>query len=193
MKFLKAVPFAHQMIEQILSSKDIAIDATAGNGHDTLFLSKLTAGTGHVYSMDIQQSALLSTKNRLETNDIPQSCYTLLHGCHSELFSSLSDSLIGNVQAIMFNFGYLPGGDHSLITKSQTSLQAVSKAIPFLAIGGRLTLTFYTGHTGGEDEYRCVMDYIESLDPKNYVVLIYKFVNLQNKPPFVAVVERVNR
>ena len=90
----------------------------------------------------------------------------------------------------MFNFGYLPGGDHELTTRGETSVAAVSQAMDLLAPGGRMTLTFYTGHPGGPEEADAVLRLLEQADPSIWVVLEYRFINLPNNPPYVVALER---
>ena len=62
--------FVPMLLAQTLRSGDVAVDATAGNGYDTLTLARLVlngdAGTqGRVVSVDVQQKALDTTSNRL--------------------------------------------------------------------------------------------------------------------------------
>jgi ubiquinone/menaquinone biosynthesis C-methylase UbiE len=63
---LSLVQQAHQAVEAVLKPGDITIDATVGNGHDTLFLATRVGATGKVYGFDIQQEALDSAYQRLQ-------------------------------------------------------------------------------------------------------------------------------
>lgn len=193
MNFKKAVGWSHHLVSEILGPGDNAIDATAGNGHDTLFLLNHVGETGRVYSFDIQQEAIDSTHERLTDSRLNFNGVTLINSSHAEMDRHIPKECLGSVKVIMFNFGYLPGGDHSITTKGETSRQAVTQALGLLQIGGRMVLTFYTGHPGGEEEAQQVTELLETLDPKKFVVLIYKFINLPNKPPYVIAVERVER
>jgi hypothetical protein len=191
MKFRKAVTWSHMIIEEILCSGSIAIDATAGNGHDSLFLCERIGSSGHLYSFDIQEQAISATRSRLVQHQIPAERYTLIQENHSNMNSHIPPHHRGNVQAIMFNFGYLPGGDHDVITQVDTSLAAVAESCEILAAGGRMTLTFYTGHTGGLIEAQTIQNYLTHLPPQKFVVLQYQFMNLPNNPPYVFAVEKV--
>ena len=82
------------MLQQHLTLGDVAIDATCGNGHDTLFLSQLVGETGKIYSYDIQLAALESAKI-LNAN---QNNITFIHQSHE--FLELNDA-----KAVVFNFG----------------------------------------------------------------------------------------
>ncbi len=46
------------------------IDATMGNGNDTLFLCRMAGKTGHVTAFHIQQQALEATEKLLEENGV---------------------------------------------------------------------------------------------------------------------------
>lgn len=190
MQFRKAVQWSHSIIRDVIGPGDCAIDATAGNGHDTQFLCGLVAPNGRVYSFDIQPQAITSTASRLEKAGINSSLYQLVCDSHANMNQHIGDTDRPKIKAIMFNFGYLPGGDHSLVTKAETSLQAVRQSLDLLAPGGRMTLTFYTGHPGGPEEADTIQQYIAHISPSDFVALTYKFLNLPNNPPYVVAVER---
>lgn len=193
MKFEKAVAWSHRMISEAVGEGSCVIDATAGNGHDTLFLSTLVGSTGHVIALDIQSEAIESTEQRLKSAGIERERYTLVQSDHSELEHCVPPEWKAKVSGIMFNFGYLPGGDHNLTTNRDSSRKAVMVASEYLGLGGRMTLTFYTGHPGGPEEAQEVISMVESFDPKKFVVLMYQFINLPNCPPYVVTIERVDR
>ncbi len=190
MRFRKAVQWSHSIIREVLGPGDVAVDATAGNGHDTLFLCRLTGPDGHVHGIDIQEQAIEATRRRLTDNGVTPWSFSLTCGSHSNLSDLIPGSHRPKVRAIMFNFGYLPGGDHDLTTREETSVAAVSQAMDLLAPGGRMTLTFYTGHPGGPEEAAAVRRLLEQSDPSIWVVLEYRFINLPNNPPYVVALER---
>lgn len=193
MKFSKAVEWSHKMASEVISIGDTVIDGTSGNGHDTLFLLNQVGSEGKIYSFDIQDEAILSTREKLKRSSLDYSDVVLINANHAKMDDYIPDDCIGKVKVIMFNFGYLPGGDHSLTTSGDSSTKAVSLSLKYLELGGRLVLTFYTGHPGGKEEASQVTELLENLDPKKFVVLIYKFMNLPNTPPYVITVERVDR
>ncbi len=148
---LSLVQQAHQLVAEVLGSGDIAIDATVGNGHDTLFLASQVGATGKVYGFDIQQQALDSAWQRLEQAG-QTSQVSLYHAGHEVMAMLLPESVAGRVKAVMFNLGYLPGGDKQRTTATSTTLAALQSALSLLAPGGVISLLAYTGHSGGREE-----------------------------------------
>lgn len=147
-----AVRWSHLLLEGRIEPGATVIDATAGNGHDTLFLAREVGETGHVFAFDLQSTAIESTRVRLEKAGISESQFTLLNRGHEGLASALPARLRETVKAIMFNLGYLPGSDRELITRTETTLQAVKIALEWLAFGGLMTVVVYPGHKGGSEE-----------------------------------------
>lgn len=152
---LSLVQQAHQLITDLLGPGDIAIDATVGNGHDTLFLASCVGASGKVYGFDIQQQALDSAYHRLE--QAGQSAQvSLYHAGHETMGFMVPEMVQGKVKAVMFNLGYLPGGDKRRTTAASTTLAALQAALSLLAPGGVISLLAYTGHPGGREEAELV-------------------------------------
>lgn len=63
-----ALGLSHRFIRQHLREGGFAVDATAGNGGDTLLLCQTVGKTGKVLAMDIQRQAVENTKKLLEEN-----------------------------------------------------------------------------------------------------------------------------
>jgi tRNA1(Val) A37 N6-methylase TrmN6 len=154
---------AHQCLAERLYVGATAIDATLGNGHDTVFLAEQVGANGRVYGFDIQSSAIEQTRRRLQQRQLAERV-TLLHISHAHMHSHLPPDAHGTTQAIMFNLGYLPGGDKTLITLGSSTLAALNTASSLLSESGRISILVYPGHTGGADEYRAVHDWIDKLD-----------------------------
>lgn len=135
----KATEISHYYISQILSDGDLAVDATVGNGNDTLFLAKLV-GNGHVIGFDIQEAAIKNTQNLLYQYGYYDrvSLYKLGH-------ENMDKVVKQSVKAIMFNLGYLPKGDHKIITQPETTLKALKKSLILLKKGGILSVVVYPG------------------------------------------------
>ena len=119
MGFITVLGKAHELVRERLRPGDIAVDATAGNGVDTLILARLVGERGQVYAFDIQEQALAATRARLE-NAGAAAHVKLIHDSHARLEHYLSPDQHGRVAAVMFNFGYLPGGDPSIITRTES-------------------------------------------------------------------------
>ena len=149
----------HLLLKSEIAIGDFAIDATAGNGHDTVFLAQAVGENGKVLAIDIQKQAIDSTTARLENAGLRDRVH-LHHGCHSELAKIAGEQ---RPRAIVYNLGYLPGGDHNLITQTEKTLKAISAAWEILISGGLLAVVCYPGHDGGGDEAAAVELLITSL------------------------------
>ncbi|HHX51249.1 MAG TPA: methyltransferase domain-containing protein, partial [Clostridia bacterium] len=118
--FTGAVSIAHQWVAQVLKPGMIAVDATAGNGRDTLFLARLVGKTGKIYAFDIQEEALRKTRLLLETHGAFAQV-RLIKDSHENLGTYIDEP----VTVIMFNLGYLPGGNKKIVTRPETTLGAL--------------------------------------------------------------------
>jgi hypothetical protein len=190
MGFLSILSFAHQLVRDRLRPGDIAIDATMGNGHDTLFLAGLVGVTGRVYAFDVQQAALASTRARLAAAGALDARCSLLLRDHAEMAEALPSDARGSVGAVMFNLGYLPGGDHGVITEAGSTLRALEAGLSLLRGGGVLTAVIYPGHEGGDAEAAAVDAWVMTLSQERYPALSYRFLNQRNAPPYVVAVEK---
>lgn len=72
----------------------------------------------------------------------------------------------------MFNLGYLPGGDKQIVTRSDTTIRALSLVLPLLSRTGALSVIAYAGHPGGMEETKAVVAWARRLDPERYSVCI---------------------
>jgi len=147
----------HLILKGIIQPGDLAIDATAGNGHDTAFLTEAVGPNGRVIAVDIQEKAIQSTKQRLENLNLLNRVEThqISHTHLDELASEDS------VSTIVFNLGYLPGADRTLITEQENTLQALSLSIHLLKLGGILAVICYPGHDGGDRESEAVETFLK--------------------------------
>lgn len=166
---MSLLKLAHQYIENQLRSGDTAIDATVGNGHDTLFLAKQVGAKGRVYGFDIQQAAIVATTEKLQHNQLLNPV-TLIQASHAEMATHIPVSQQGKITACMFNLGYLPKGDKRIITQTSSTLLALTAACQLLATQGIITILAYPGHVGGDDETACVSQWSEQLASKQFAV-----------------------
>lgn len=146
---------AHREVAAVLRPGDLAIDATAGNGHDTVFLAGLVGDAGKVLAFDVQAEAIAATRTRVDAAGLTGRV-EFIHGSHAGLGDHV---LPGSVSAVMFNLGYFPGGDHRLITRTEVTLAALDAALAVLKPGGILTIVCYPGHPGGDEESVAVMEW----------------------------------
>lgn len=177
---------SHEYIKMFVKNGDTVVDATCGNGNDTVFLAKLVGEEGRVYSFDIQDRAIENTKKKLEENNLSDRVVIIKDG-----HQNMDRYIAGNVKAVMFNLGYLPGGEHSLATKPQTTIQAIEKSTELMAIGGIISIVIYYGGDSGFDEKEKVLEFLHSLDQKKYIVMMTSFINQANCPPILVCVERI--
>ncbi|APB30408.1 class I SAM-dependent methyltransferase [Vagococcus teuberi] len=181
-----ALHFSHQLLSDCVQPGDVVIDATMGNGHDTVFLSQLVENEGHVYAFDIQEKALESTRKKLEKQNIQNT--SLIKDGHQNALTYLPDNTM--IKAAIFNLGYLPRGDKQITTKSKTTLSAITSLLTILAEDGRLILVLYSGHDEGMSEKEEVLSFAETLSQDSYSVLTYQFINQKNNPPSVLCIEK---
>jgi hypothetical protein len=169
MKRISLVNTAHDLIRDILSPGDITVDATVGNGHDTLFLAEQVGPSGHVYGFDIQQAAIDSTLEKFRQTPLSDRLI-LIHASHAEMSDKIPAHHHGKIRAIMFNLGYLPGGDKSIITLTDSTLSALTTAGRILAVNGIITLLAYPGHQGGDSETDQVKNWCAQLNKQQFAV-----------------------
>jgi predicted methyltransferase len=157
---------AHDVIAGHVHAGDIVIDATMGNGYDTLFLAQLVGETGRVYAFDVQQQAIDQTRARLGMFEAAKQV-TLINGNHADMLALLPAKIAGSVAAVVFNLGYLPGGEKSLTTTAGSTLNALDASFALVRPGGIISLLVYVGHTGGEKENKTILDWLAIL-PEMY-------------------------
>jgi hypothetical protein len=178
-----AVRWAQLLLADRLAPGDIAMDATAGNGHDTLFLARCVGLEGHVYGMDVQDAAVTETRRRLSEAGIAESAFTVVRAGHETMDATVHPEHRRKLAGIMFNLGYLPGSDKTVITRTETTLLAVNAAVELLKPGGLLTIAVYPGHEGGAQEQKALAEWAASLPPRSYEVQHLRPVNRSASPP----------
>lgn len=179
----RPLELAHDFLAQVITQEDIVVDATMGNGHDTLFLAKLAK---QVYAFDIQEQALEKTSQRLQEAGLTNADL-ILQG-HETV-----DQFVTEVKAAIFNLGYLPSADKSIITQPQTTIESLDKLCQMLIKGGRIAIMIYYGHEGGDIERDAVLDFVSQLPQQKYTATIYRTLNQINHPPFLVMIEKLER
>ncbi|WP_416151861.1 tRNA (mnm(5)s(2)U34)-methyltransferase [Salipaludibacillus sp. HK11] len=189
MKLAGILPFARDILQKSVTTNGIAIDATAGNGHDTEFLAKLVGDNGTVYSFDIQDQAINATRDRLEITNLEKQVHLIQDG-HEKLETYLSPTHHNNINGAIFNLGYLPGSDKSIVTTPSTTIEAIQQLSKHLKKGGIIVLVVYHGHEEGKVEKDMLLPFVESLPQTDFHVLEYRFINQKNTPPFIIAIEK---
>jgi predicted methyltransferase len=182
-----AVEFSHLVLKKYIKEGDIVIDATLGNGHDALFIAGLVGEQGMVVGFDIQESAIHASQLLFKTEDV-KAKYKFICANHSSILSELNGMSIQRIQCAIFNLGYLPWGDKSIITQPGTTIKALESVMSILEIGGCITVVVYSGHQGAKEEKQSVIDVVSSLDKKKWQTMIYSSLNRETSPDCIAIV-----
>ena len=180
---------AHLFAARALQDGDVAVDATIGNGHDTRFLAEQVGPAGQVFGFDVQEAAVRRTRTRVHEAQ-NEASLELFHAGHERMLDHLPADVHGDVSAVMFNLGYLPGSDSSCITQPETTLDGLAAAVQALRSGGVVTVVLYTGHDGGAAEANAVWDWAAAQPQDRVHVLSYQFMNQENDPPQLLVLEK---
>ncbi len=170
--------WVQERIRQLMPHPLICLDATAGRGKDTLFLCEITPPEGLVYAMDIQESALEQARERIEKAGYGSKVRFIADG-HEHMDRHVS----GNIDLIMFNLGYLPGGDHRISTAFPTTGEAVLKGLSLLRPGGLMTLVIYSGGDSGYDERDALIPFLKEVDSHQFTVILESFHNRPGSVP----------
>jgi len=174
---------AHFYWEKVLQSGDTVIDATCGNGKDTLRMARSCQGT--VYAIDLQPNAIECTKQLLHAHGFAQNIH-YIQGCHSRFPETIAP---GSVKLIVYNLGYLPGGNKNLTTTTKTTLESLNNALPLLKEGALLSITCYPGHAEGEIEADHVLKWASSLDPCQWSCCLHRWLN-RRKAPCLCLIQK---
>lgn len=171
--------YAHQTWESFLNPGDTVIDATVGNGYDTLFLARCLQGSGTLVGYDIQSQAIEETKKRLQ--QLPEAFTKIItlkltsHICFDER----------DVKLIVYNLGYLPGGDKSITTLRQTTLESVKHALSCISTSGAISITCYPRHPEGAKEREALLDFLKTLPKEQWKMHHHVWTNKDLSPSWI--------
>lgn len=208
MRLDSVLSFAKRLVSERVRAGDGCVDATVGNGVDTLFLAERVGVGGAMFGFDIQAAALEKASAKLEKagcaariwrgdvdagasagrGDADAGVVRLLLASHEHMADYVPQEWHGRLSAVMFNLGYLPGGDHRIMTQPDSSVRALNAAFSLIRPGGIITVVIYTGHDGGTQEELAVRHWALGLDQKIAQVLDYHFVNQQHNPPYLLAI-----
>jgi len=177
----------HTLLQAVVRPGECCVDATAGNGHDSAFLAGLIGEQGELHCFDVQSQALENTRERLSAlAHVPQSCHL-----HLASHARMAELVPRQVAAVVFNLGYLPGSDKSVITASDSTLQALQQAADLLRLHGLLLVCCYPGHEGGAAEAEAVQQWFGALAKTHWQCGCYRPVNLSSRAAFVLAAQRI--
>ncbi|WP_124058896.1 tRNA (mnm(5)s(2)U34)-methyltransferase [Vaginisenegalia massiliensis] len=185
-----ALHYSHELLDQLINRfpNGYFVDATLGNGFDTLHILSQPNFNGHLYGFDIQAIALEHTLEKLEQANIAPDRYDLFHRSHAELQHVIATNQ--ELHGAIFNLGYLPGADHTITTHAESSWQAIQQIMSQLIQGGQIILVVYWGHEAGFIESQQLEKHLQKINQSHYQVLKYQFINQINRPPYTIVIER---
>lgn len=200
MKSLVDIPaWSHRLLAEVLAPGDLGVDLTAGNGRDTLFLAGRVAPHGQVVAFDVQETACRQTAAHLQKEGVafhaiqagsrpigPEPGVWLVADCHSRVQKYLPRT----IKAAVANLGYLPGGDKSLTTRTDTTLAALSQVLESLEPGGRLCVVIYVGHGGGREEGERVIELFAGLSSRSWEFMQLEVGNRCQAPRLLVVQKR---
>lgn len=167
----------HDFLKRTVRPGSLCVDATAGKGRDTALLCRLAGETGRVLAFDIQASAVEQTRALLEKEGLTAEVYLDSH-VNMERYAGP-----GSVDCVVFNFGRLPGGDPSVFTRAETSVEAIRAGLRLLKPGGVMAIALYYGGPNGYAERDAVLSLLETLDDRKFSVLRCDWANRRNDPP----------
>lgn len=186
--FQTPIDLAQGYWKRLLKKGDTVIDATCGNGHDTVTLAQLMEdlGGGNLIALDVQDAALEATKILCKEWFEPASRVQidLLRQSHASFPEKLLPS---SVALIVYNLGYLPGGDKSVTTLTSSTLQSIETALPLLREGGALSVTCYPGHEEGAKEEKNILEYVQKLPPEQWSCCHHKWINRRTAPSLLLI------
>ena len=180
----------HAHLASIIQEGDRVIDATVGNGHDTLFLARSIGHNGHLYGFDIQEQAIIHSLESLAAHQLT-SRVTLLQKSHEFMDDYIPDRDHGRIKTVIFNLGYLPGSDKSITTLPESTISALNVALNLLSDDGIISILAYTGHPGGSEECNAVKRWAGKLPADTYKTSIINLLPDHQSPPEWFLISRI--
>lgn len=177
---------SHIFLESLTDGSGIYIDATAGNGNDTLFIAKMLKKDGYLYAFDISHKAVGNTGQLLKESNIISDNIRIIHDSHENI-----DKYIINkkIKAAMFNLGYLPNSDKNTATNAEITICALEKILNMLNSKGVIIICSYTGHDNGKED-KAVNSYLLGLDKKEYEISRTEMIGRENAPMLYLVIKK---
>jgi len=173
---------AHRRIAEVVCNGDVAIDATVGNGYDCQFLAELVGDSDKVYGFDLQEAAIESSRSRLQAAGL-LSQVSLHLVDHAQMEGMVLESDQKKIAAAVFNLGYLPGSDKTIITQSPSTIAALESAAQLLRAEGLVSVTLYWGHQGGAEESEAVLQWAESLSLEHWEIEHWQLSDTKKPAP----------
>lgn len=191
----KTAQWAMEVVSHYVAEGDTVVDGTMGNGHDTAALARLVGPEGRVLAFDVQEQALRNTTELLKEEEVRlglktgalQSRVQLICDSNANLRSYIDGS---KPSAVVFNLGYLPGGDKSVTTTADETLRAVTEALDAMKPGGLVAAVMYSGHEQGAAEKEALLAWARELPPKEYHAAYVAMWNQKKNPPELLLITK---
>jgi len=181
-----AIAVVHSLLLNRLETAEIIVDATTGNGGDTMFLAENSKAEAKIYAFDIQKEALKAAKVHTEKY---QGKIQFILADHA----AIKDHVVEKIDVAMFNLGYLPGGSHGLTTQEKSTVPAVQTVLDQLSLNGLLAIVAYPGHEEGCKEQAALENVLIKLPCSDFTVGCYKMINHKAAAPLLYLIEKVRR
>ncbi len=181
-----AIEVVHRLLLDRLKTAETIVDATAGNGGDTLFLAENSKLEARIYAFDIQKEALDTAK--VQTKQYEAKIQFILAD-----HAKINEHVAGQIDVGIFNLGYLPGGSHGVTTQEQSTLLAVQDVLEKLSLNGLLAIVAYPGHEEGCKEQAALEGALRKLPCRDFTVGCYKMINHKAAAPLLYLIEKVRR
>ena len=173
------------------------VDATCGNGYDAAFMVRSAVPrlvernmTARLLAFDVQEAALANTRLLLDDQGVPDAMQVaLVHASHAHVGQHMREN--ERVAVGMFNLGYLPGSDKTVITRKDTTLTALHSLAAHTITDGVLCVHAYAGHEGGRDEAEAVDGWFASLPEAVWAVARYAFPNKAKNMETLYLAEKI--
>ena len=179
---------AMHIVKEYITADSVVVDATCGNGYDTLALARCHPAV--LYAFDIQEKAVEATKQRLSANGFDAELKSGRIRVICDNHDAAGQYLTCGIDAAVFNLGYLPGSDKSITTTSSCTVNAVRECLKLLNRNGIISITMYSGHAEGSLEKNAVLDFAAGLDSSEYHVVFTQMLNQPSDPPETLFITR---
>ena len=170
----RTTELAKAICEKYAGKEKIAVDATCGNGHDTVWLAERF---GRGYAFDIQEKAAEATRQLVKSRGFQN--VKVINDSHEKMAEYVHEK----VKLVMFNLGYLPGGDKEIVTETASTLKAIEAALSLLEKDGLVCITMYPGHPQGAREKAALIRMAAGLDKSQYHCVRTDMVNQSEGAP----------
>ena len=183
--FKSARHWAQTLLSEALTESAVAVDGTMGGGGDALFLCEQVGEGGRVYAFDVQEGALVRTREKLQEAGVENRA-RLIHAGHERILEFVKEP----IDAAVFNLGWLPGGDKTVTTRVETTITALNACRALLKPRGLITVCAYPGHAEGEKELDAIYVWARAL-PDDFQAMVRAFLNPAKPSPTLIAVQRI--